>query len=167
MKPWTRKPPASCGSPRRDRLRRMTFYCHSSAACGGCCGISGKKGPENCGNCSVCLGLYQQESPACAPAAPLGLARPKPNRKALAQAQLTDSQRNFSSGCGPCGLPWPAGRGARLCDLHRQDPSGTGGGSTPAPAAGRDQWGGRTQGRRLRGRILAEIRSFLRQEGEL
>ena len=154
-----------------DRLRRMTFYCHSKRCLRGeLLRYFGEKGPENCGNCSVCLGLYQQESPARAPAAPApGLARPKPNRKALAQAQLTDSQRELferlralrASLARRQGVPaFVIFTDKTLLELAVEAPRSprqlgeiSGVGEHKAAAYGEE--------------FLAEIRSFLRQEGEL
>ena len=152
-----------------DRLRRMTFYCQSKRCLRGeLLRYFGEKGPENCGNCSVCLGLYQQESPARAPAAP-GLARPKPNRKALAQAQLTDSQRELferlralrASLARRQGVPaFVIFTDKTLLELAVETPRSprqlgeiSGVGEHKAAAYGEE--------------FLAEIRSFLRQEEEL
>ena len=151
-----------------DRLRRMTFYCHSKRCLrGSCCGISGKKGPENCGNCSVCLGLYQQESPARAPGCPASAwpaqAQPESPGPGPAHRQPAGT---FRAAAGPAGFPGPpAGVPAfviftdkTLLELAVEAPQPrqlgeiSGVGEHKAAA-----WG----------RILAEIRSFLRQEGEL
>ena len=153
-----------------ERLRRMTFYCHSRRCLRGeLLRYFGEKGPEHCGNCSVCLGLFQQESPACAPAAPAGPARPKPNRKALAQAQLTDSQRELFERLRALRARLARRQGVpafviftdkTLLELSVEAPRTprqlgevSGVGEHKAAAYGEE--------------FLSEIRSFLRQEGEL
>ena len=120
-----------------DRLRRMTFYCHSKRCLRGeLLRYFGEKGPENCGNCSVCLGLLEL---------PYAL-RLRALRASLARRQGVPAFVIFTD--------------KTLLELAVEAPRSprqlgeiSGVGEHKAAAYGEE--------------FLAEIRSFLRQEGEL
>lgn len=70
-----------------DRLRRMTWYCHSRRCLRGeLLGYFGQKAPAACGNCSVCLG---EGSAVRAADAPRPVRQPAP-RKAMAEGPVDE-----------------------------------------------------------------------------
>ncbi|MBQ5755224.1 MAG: HRDC domain-containing protein, partial [Oscillospiraceae bacterium] len=82
-----------------ERLKQMTFYCHSKTCLRGyILRYFGEKAKaQTCGSCSVCRGLPLQAEPRAFAPAP-GVGYPKPSQKAaLSAAQLSPSQSELYS----------------------------------------------------------------------